>query len=132
MQIEQVHYRFKAHATYGFGVLARFVVVLFSATMLLAFSATMRAQQAAIGRTAIRSFRVHVPQHALDDLRRRIANTRWPDRETVSESSQGVHRRRERPRSSVGGRCAALRETVDRIVGRSWVRIGRRTNAARV
>ena len=90
MQIEQVHYRFKAHATYGFGVLARFVVVLFSATMLLAFSATTRAQQAAIDRTAIRSFRVHVPQHALDDLRRRIADTRWPERETVPDSSQGV------------------------------------------
>ena len=90
MQIEQVHYSLKAHATYGFGTLARLIVVVFSAMMLPAFSATTHAQQAATGGTAIRSFRVDVPQQALDDLRRRIANTRWPDRETISDSSQGV------------------------------------------
>lgn len=37
MQIEQVHYTFKAHATNGFVVLARLFVVLFSPTILLAF-----------------------------------------------------------------------------------------------
>jgi pimeloyl-ACP methyl ester carboxylesterase len=40
--------------------------------------------------TSIRPFMVHIPQPALDDLRRRINNTRWPDRETVSDRSQGV------------------------------------------
>jgi microsomal epoxide hydrolase len=39
---------------------------------------------------AIRPFRAHVPQSALTDLHRRIAATRWPDVETVSDSSQGV------------------------------------------
>jgi pimeloyl-ACP methyl ester carboxylesterase len=39
---------------------------------------------------AIRPFRVNVPQTALDDLRRRITATRWSDRETVSDRSQGV------------------------------------------
>ena len=39
---------------------------------------------------SIRPFTVHVPQAAIDDLRRRIAATRWPDRETVSDQSQGV------------------------------------------
>lgn len=39
---------------------------------------------------AIRTFRANVAQAALDDLRRRIAATRWPDRETVSDGSQGV------------------------------------------
>ncbi|MFN6498635.1 MAG: epoxide hydrolase family protein [Nostoc sp. DedQUE01] len=39
---------------------------------------------------AIRPFRVHVPQEALVDLRRRIAATRWPDKETVADQSQGV------------------------------------------
>ncbi len=39
---------------------------------------------------AIRPFRAHVPQGALDDLRRRIRATRWPDAETVSDASQGV------------------------------------------
>ena len=40
--------------------------------------------------TAIRPFHVKVPQVALDDLRRRLAATRWPDRETVTDQSQGV------------------------------------------
>src|SRR3954449_8122494 len=39
---------------------------------------------------AIRPFRIDVPQQALDDLRRRIAGTRWPDRETVPDASQGA------------------------------------------
>jgi pimeloyl-ACP methyl ester carboxylesterase len=40
--------------------------------------------------TDIRPFRVKVPQEALDDLRRRIASTRWPSSELVSDRSQGV------------------------------------------
>ncbi|MEO8751405.1 MAG: epoxide hydrolase family protein [Casimicrobiaceae bacterium] len=39
---------------------------------------------------SIRPFSVHVPQADLDDLRRRIALTRWPDRETVTDRSQGA------------------------------------------
>ena len=39
---------------------------------------------------AIRPFRVEVPEADLDDLRRRIAATRWPDRETVPDRSQGA------------------------------------------
>jgi pimeloyl-ACP methyl ester carboxylesterase len=44
---------------------------------------------AAPGTDAIRPFRVHVPEEQLADLRRRIAATRWPDQETVSDGSQG-------------------------------------------
>ena len=39
---------------------------------------------------AIRPFRVNIPEEQLVDLRRRIAATRWPDRETVMDRSQGV------------------------------------------
>jgi len=39
---------------------------------------------------AIRPFRVDVAEEALVDLRRRIAATRWADRETVADQSQGV------------------------------------------
>ena len=39
---------------------------------------------------AIRTFFVNYPEEALIDLRRRIAATRWPDRETVKDASQGV------------------------------------------
>ncbi len=40
--------------------------------------------------TAIRPFHIDVPEADLVDLRRRLAATRWPDRETVSDQSQGV------------------------------------------
>ena len=38
----------------------------------------------------IRHFQVDVPQEELDDLRRRVAAMRWPDREVVDDRSQGV------------------------------------------
>ena len=47
-------------------------------------------QQASDGQTSIRPFRIEFPDEALSDLRRRISATRWPDRETVSDDSQGV------------------------------------------
>jgi pimeloyl-ACP methyl ester carboxylesterase len=40
--------------------------------------------------TEIRSYDVEIPQEALDDLRRRIAATRWPSEELVADRSQGV------------------------------------------
>jgi pimeloyl-ACP methyl ester carboxylesterase len=43
-----------------------------------------------VDRTAIRPFEVRVPEEDLDDLRRRIAATRWPTRELVTDRSQGV------------------------------------------
>jgi hypothetical protein len=42
------------------------------------------------GATAIRPFRVDIADQALDDLRRRIAATRWPSKELVADRSQGV------------------------------------------
>jgi pimeloyl-ACP methyl ester carboxylesterase len=42
------------------------------------------------GATAIRPFRIEIPGEAFDDLRRRIAATRWPEGETVADESQGV------------------------------------------
>jgi pimeloyl-ACP methyl ester carboxylesterase len=39
---------------------------------------------------AVRPVRINVPEAALVDLRRRIAATRWPDKETVGDRSQGV------------------------------------------
>ena len=48
-------------------------------------SATQAADKA-----AIRPFHVNVPEAELTELRRRINSTRWPDRETVTDESQGV------------------------------------------
>ena len=38
----------------------------------------------------IRPFHVNIPQVQLDDLKRRIMDTRWPDQELVKDPSQGV------------------------------------------
>jgi pimeloyl-ACP methyl ester carboxylesterase len=40
--------------------------------------------------TSVRPFTVHFTQGALDNLRRRIAATQWPEKETVEDLSQGV------------------------------------------
>ena len=40
--------------------------------------------------SAVRPFRIDIPDAELADMRRRINNTRWPERETVSDDSQGV------------------------------------------
>jgi len=47
-------------------------------------------QQTSIDETAIRPFRVNFADSELTELRRRINATRWPDRETVADQSQGV------------------------------------------
>ena len=44
----------------------------------------------ATGSDAIRPFRVNVPEADLADLRKRIAATKWPDREQVGDDTQGV------------------------------------------
>lgn len=45
---------------------------------------------AADSKDAIRPFHIHVSDTDIADLRRRIAATRWPDKETVPDPSQGV------------------------------------------
>ena len=40
--------------------------------------------------TTVRPFRIDFSEDALDDLRKRISATRWPERETVTDDSQGV------------------------------------------
>ena len=41
------------------------------------------------GRTAIRPFTIDTPQADLDDLRARVVATRFPEKETVEDASQG-------------------------------------------
>jgi pimeloyl-ACP methyl ester carboxylesterase len=86
------------------GPLPRLLFALLTATASLAVPAAVAAQQPAQARTqarsaaralagegdAIRPFRVSIPEKALDDLRRRLKATRWPDRETVNDQSQGA------------------------------------------
>jgi pimeloyl-ACP methyl ester carboxylesterase len=46
---------------------------------------------------SIRPFHISIPEEQLIDLRRRIAATRWPDAETVDDSSQGVQLKKLKP-----------------------------------
>ncbi len=39
---------------------------------------------------AIRPFTIEIPEKELEDLRARIAATRWPEKEGVEDASQGV------------------------------------------
>jgi pimeloyl-ACP methyl ester carboxylesterase len=55
-----------------------------------AFSLLPERLAAATEDNSIRPFRIDVPDKALVDLRRRVAATRWPDREIVADPSQGV------------------------------------------
>jgi pimeloyl-ACP methyl ester carboxylesterase len=51
---------------------------------------TQNSAARAADKTTIRPFQVNVPEAELTEMRRRINSTRWPERETVTDESQGV------------------------------------------
>jgi pimeloyl-ACP methyl ester carboxylesterase len=51
---------------------------------------TAKTAAAETDSTAVRPFRIAVPDEALKDLHRRLAATQWPERETVTDATQGV------------------------------------------
>jgi pimeloyl-ACP methyl ester carboxylesterase len=53
-------------------------------------SATQQGTEKAADKTAILPFHVNVPEAELTELRRRINATKWPERETVADATQGV------------------------------------------
>jgi pimeloyl-ACP methyl ester carboxylesterase len=53
-------------------------------------ASTISTEQADRDKTAIRPFQVGFPQSDLTELRRRVGAARWPERETVTDDSQGV------------------------------------------
>ncbi len=55
-----------------------------------AFGLFATSPRATAENSPIRPFRINVPDQTLVDLRRRILATRWPERETVTDESQGV------------------------------------------
>src|SRR6202049_613946 len=52
--------------------------------------ATQHGSKQTADKNAIRPFHVNVPEAELTELRRRINATKWPERETVTDASQGV------------------------------------------
>lgn len=72
---------------------------------------------AAGGSDIIRAFRINIPDAALDDLHRRVAATRWPDKETVSDRTQGAQ-------------LAKVQELVDYwATGYDWRKLEAKLNA---
>ncbi len=59
-------------------------------TLAAEMSQPQAASTAEAATAAIRPFQVNVPEKAIVDLRQRIAATRWPDREIVTDRSQGA------------------------------------------
>lgn len=53
-------------------------------------STTHQGNKQADDKNAIRPFHTNVPEEDLTELRRRINATKWPERETVTDASQGV------------------------------------------
>ena len=104
MRLGKAQHTVKPDNTRSLGSLPRLLVALLTATVSLTAPAAAYAQQPAQAGAlapsaagafasegdAIRPFRANVPREALDDLRRRLKATRWPDRETVNDPSQGA------------------------------------------
>jgi pimeloyl-ACP methyl ester carboxylesterase len=55
-----------------------------------AFASSIGVSAAATESDVVRPFRIEFPESALVDLRQRIGAMRWPERETVTDDSQGV------------------------------------------
>ena len=71
-------------------LLSQACIVLLASVMVLIPAFADDGSTETNGPDAIRPFHVHFPDAALLDLRQRIAATRWPEQETVTDDSQGV------------------------------------------
>ncbi|ACE93542.1 epoxide hydrolase protein (plasmid) [Rhizobium phaseoli] len=79
-------------------LLGRAIAIAVGSLATMSYLQSARAEEAGVTTVqarpaldeSIRPFRIHVDQSQLDDLKRRIAETRWPDRETVGDISQGI------------------------------------------
>lgn len=67
-----------------------FGLALFAGSGVTLAADSPSASAAPVGSEAIRPYHIHVDEAQLSELRKRIAATRWPDKETVNDVSQGV------------------------------------------
>ena len=65
-------------------------MLLGSVNASVSYAAASEAKAVSQRDDAIRPFHINVPEQALTEMRQRIQATRWPDKETVDDSSQGV------------------------------------------
>jgi pimeloyl-ACP methyl ester carboxylesterase len=68
-----------------------------AAALGMAFLATQAIPPVDAADASVRPFKVQISDQALNDMRQRIAMTRWPDRETVGDASQGAQLARLKP-----------------------------------
>ncbi|WP_064685769.1 epoxide hydrolase family protein [Rhizobium bangladeshense] len=79
-------------------LLGRAIAIAVGSLITVSYVQSARAEEAGVTTAqtrpasdeSIRPFRIHVDQSQLNDLKRRIAETRWPDKETVEDISQGI------------------------------------------
>jgi len=71
-------------------VLAALVAAGAFALVLVAVAKTRPAAPSREGDSSIRPLRINVPKEALVDLHRRIAATKWPEQERVTDATQGI------------------------------------------
>jgi pimeloyl-ACP methyl ester carboxylesterase len=91
--VNQDRRRLLSAATTGFaavGAVSLLPALVDSAGDAVAQPSNQGESQMATKTDAIRSFSINFPDEALVDLRRRINATKWPERETVTDSTQGV------------------------------------------
>jgi pimeloyl-ACP methyl ester carboxylesterase len=69
---------------------ATVALLTFAAAIIPVLADDSGATTTASASDSIRPFHIKVPEAALVDLRQRIKDTRWPDKETVTDQSQGV------------------------------------------
>jgi pimeloyl-ACP methyl ester carboxylesterase len=67
-----------------------FLTIMIASTLTPPARATDAAALVVAENNAIRPFHIHFSDEQLADLRRRVVATRWPDKETVTDESQGV------------------------------------------
>ncbi len=87
-------YRSSIVRSFGAGILGTCLVAVLAvsspAADARAAASTALPNASTGGDDAIRPFRISVPESALVDLRQRVLATRWPDKETVTDQTQGV------------------------------------------
>jgi pimeloyl-ACP methyl ester carboxylesterase len=78
--------------------------------------ATPKEHPMTADKSAIRPFHIHIPDEDVADLKRRIVATRWPDKEQVPDTTQGVQ-------------LATMQQLVQHAARHDWRKVEARLNA---
>src|SRR5215475_1130432 len=92
MALDKAPYRAAAHWARSSGLTRRsFLAASAAAAGAFGLAQVVGARDAQAAPSAdVRPFHIDIPDEAIADLRRRVAATRWPERELVPDATQGV------------------------------------------